>query len=459
MRKLQLGEYIIIVTIILITAQMNEVYAQGTQLSVIPASTTLQDIGLSFHVNITVSQVADLAGWEFKLYYPNWLLNGSNITEGPFLKTAGETAFLKVSFTDSYNATHGLVWAACSLYYQGPGASGSGTLATITFKTVSGGDGILHLADTDLIDSQMPSNHIPHSTNDGSVHVLVGIKDVAVKNIMFKKTVIGINYTYSSVKVTVKNEGSYGVSFDLSLNATQLLVGTISYSLFGSTSSGWGFTRDSMTSPGPTITVHKGDTIQLTLTSADAKIHNFFVDYDGDTMPSTGEPKSKDTCVPPYYDSTINCQFTANRTGTFTYYSQYDENVMYGTIVIQAPPTSTKEIGRQPVLLISGASKNVTFIWNTHDYLKGFYNLTAYAWPLQGETDISDNLLSCGTIKVTILGDINGDFKVDIKDVSLVGVNWQKTAPPAPPNVDINDDGKIDIKDVSIIGAHWQKDP
>jgi hypothetical protein len=63
---------------------------------------------------------------------------------------------------------------------------------------------------------------------------------------------------------------------------------------------------------------------------------------------------------------------------------------------------------------------------------------------------------------------IAADGKCDIKDVSVIGANWQATVDPstfvikndannARRRADINNDLKIDIKDVSIIGANWQK--
>lgn len=54
-------------------------------------------------------------------------------------------------------------------------------------------------------------------------------------------------------------------------------------------------------------------------------------------------------------------------------------------------------------------------------------------------------------------GDINGNGAVDVSDAALLGFYWQKTVPPAPPNVDINDDGIINISDAAIIGANWHK--
>lgn len=65
---------------------------------------------------------------------------------------------------------------------------------------------------------------------------------------------------------------------------------------------------------------------------------------------------------------------------------------------------------------------------------------------LEGEMDTTDSVFTFGTVKVTIPGDVNGDFYVNIKDASQIGIYWQQNSSPAPTNADINSDGVINIK-------------
>jgi len=106
--------------------------------------------------------------------------------------------------------------------------------------------------------------------------------------------------------------------------------------LFGHFSSGWGFAQNNIIRPGPIITVVKGDTVNLTLTSVDGIRHSFFVDYDGSGNPSVGEPLSPD-----FQTATVNYQFTADVAGSFTYYCQYHMSTMFGTFIVQAGPLDT----------------------------------------------------------------------------------------------------------------------
>lgn len=179
-----------------------------------------------FEINISISQVTDLAAWDFKLYYPSARLNATNLSEGSFLKQAGSTSLLIAQFTDNYNATHGRIWAACTLIGQGSGASGSGTLATITFKAIGGGQATLHLDETELLDSQMPPNHIVHTTTDGIVQVPA--VDIAVTSIRHSKTIAGQHWsTCIRINVTVQNQGVASATFNLSVYANAALIGLV----------------------------------------------------------------------------------------------------------------------------------------------------------------------------------------------------------------------------------------
>jgi hypothetical protein len=186
-------------------------------LSVAP-STVTASIGDTFSVNITVSNVEDLGGWEFKLYYLSSTLNGTNLTEGPFLKQGGSTYFNVVNFTDNYNSTHGIAWVACALLGAGPGVYGSGTLAVITFRAKQLGTSGLTLTDTYLSDSEP----IAHSTSNGIVHVLP--HDIALTNLILCKTVVGQGLTVK-VNVSILNQGNFTETFNVTVYANTDSVG------------------------------------------------------------------------------------------------------------------------------------------------------------------------------------------------------------------------------------------
>jgi hypothetical protein len=60
---------------------------------------------------------------------------------------------------------------------------------------------------------------------------------------------------------------------------------------------------------------------------------------------------------------------------------------------------------------------------------------------------------------ITIPGDVNGDYKVDLKDVFTVTKAYGSVAGDSryKSNLDINDEGKVDLKDYYITCKNYGK--
>jgi parallel beta-helix repeat protein len=112
----------------------------------------------------------------------------------------------------------------------------------------------------------------------------------------------------------------------------------------------------------------------------------------------------------------------------------------------------------QTITLTSRDSTTLTFQWNTTNLPKGNYTISAQISPVLGETDTSDNALTC-TLTITIPGDYTGDGTVNYDDVDLLRLSWQSHQGQANynPNVDFNMDGIVNIADVAAISLNWQK--
>jgi hypothetical protein len=84
--------------------------------------------------------------------------------------------------------------------------------------------------------------------------------------------------------------------------------------------------------------------------------------------------------------------------------------------------------------------------------------LSAYASLVPHETNVSNNNQRVN-ILIKIPGDVNGDRKVDLKDVFAVGKAFGAIAgdPRYNPNLDINGDGRIDLKDYFIACKNYGK--
>jgi len=108
------------------------------------------------------------------------------------------------------------------------------------------------------------------------------------------------------------------------------------------------------------------------------------------------------------------------------------------------------------------SSTTLTFTWNTTGFEKGNYTISAYAWPVPGETDTTDNTYINGIVKIVIPGDVNGDCIVDIFDLVLVASAYGSTPadPNWNPNADINGDNVVDIFDLVLVASHYgETDP
>jgi outer membrane protein assembly factor BamB len=134
---------------------------------------------------------------------------------------------------------------------------------------------------------------------------------------------------------------------------------------------------------------------------------------------------------------------------------------------------NTTEIKTQEATLSSGNVTTTTFMWNTIGFAKGNYATSAYVWPVPGESDTSENNFTGGSVSVTVLGDVDGDFKVDMGDISLLcgafgstigtdGNYWHKppcVLCPHSPNCDVDGNGKIDMGDIGAglddFGEHY----
>ena len=114
------------------------------------------------------------------------------------------------------------------------------------------------------------------------------------------------------------------------------------------------------------------------------------------------------------------------------------------------------------ITLPSGYTIIISFIWNTTGFAKGNYTISAYAHPVPSETDTSDNLLTDGWIILTILGDLNGDYKVDILDAIMLSKAFG-SCPGDPnwnPNADLVEDSIVDILDaIALAKTFGQEDP
>jgi thermitase len=114
------------------------------------------------------------------------------------------------------------------------------------------------------------------------------------------------------------------------------------------------------------------------------------------------------------------------------------------------------EIHTQTVTVEPKTTITMLFTWETQGLYMGTYNVTAVADRAPGEADTSDNVWT-GFMKITIPGDLNGDFNVGPADFALLSSAYGSTPskPKWNPNADINNDNRVGPADFALMSAHY----
>jgi nitrous oxidase accessory protein len=112
-------------------------------------------------------------------------------------------------------------------------------------------------------------------------------------------------------------------------------------------------------------------------------------------------------------------------------------------------------IGTQTVTppLAQGATRILTFNWNTTQAPPGNYIIKAQATPVTDELNTDNNNLTDGTVRInqSLIGDINGDGIVNDEDMTIIIQAYGSTSQ----NCDLNHDGIVDIRDILMLSKNY----
>jgi len=113
----------------------------GVRVAIEPSEVKDVSVGATFVVNVTVTDVNEVYGWQVNVTFSPQVLNVESTSEGPFMKQLNETVFMKkIENTRGY----ALISASFKPPYPASGASGNGLLCNITFSVKSSGSSSLH---------------------------------------------------------------------------------------------------------------------------------------------------------------------------------------------------------------------------------------------------------------------------------------------------------------------------
>ncbi len=186
LKKLSLST--ILIAMILLTFAMAftpKVKADGTVVSVEPATVDIAAVGQTQTVDITVTDVTNLYAYEMKIWYLSSIVNTTtgNVTRPagnfmePQLDPGNYYAGPKWLANNTQNATNGMIWVSYTLLAPEVGRNGSGILLRINFTGVQVGS-------TPIVLNNYPgtagpvnlANTVPepitHTATNGTINVI-----------------------------------------------------------------------------------------------------------------------------------------------------------------------------------------------------------------------------------------------------------------------------------------------
>jgi hypothetical protein len=390
-----------------------------TTISVSPSTVTV-NAGQNFRINVTISSVSDLYGWQFALNWSTSLLDLVNVTEGPFLKSSGNNTY----FNYNLNATAGSLIADCTLLGNVPGVSGSGVLATITFYVKNSGQCPLDFigSDVELYDSN--EQPISLQTTNGYGY-FVSPPNIAVTNLSISPLMV-LPGAIVNINVTVENQATVSENFNVTVYADSGIIGKKSVSLNSNLSKIIPFTWN-------TTGFGEGDyTISASSSSVPGEVNGENNTKVADT-PVTILYNGHDIAVisvkhnPVIYQGySTSINVTVKDYGIFT--ETFNTTIHVNILSIQTLNST----------LASGKSTQLTFAWNTTGFARDNYTIWAYASPVPGETNLANNNCTGGSVLITVVGDLGGgvppqfckcDGKVGGDDLALFLDCYHGTAP------------------------------
>jgi len=416
---------------------------------------------LEFTVAIVVEGITDLAGFDIQLEWNTTCLDyvGHSATvpvenfpppqePSPYGGILHEPI---LTLKNEVNQTAGTYWVAFATF-DGPSFNGSGTVFIMTFKVAhqpqqGEEDVTLHLHFTVTALSDPAPKPIPHDVYDGTVIIHAHkTHDVAITNITTPETVVGQNYT-TFINVTVENQGGYNENINITTYANTTTIDTLTNMIlaegnnttivFAWNTTGW---LNGNYTISATITPVSGETDTADNTYVDGVVTVISFAHDVAVVNVTA------------FKTIVGQEFFLSINVTVENQGGYNENI---NITTYANTTVIDTLAG--ISLNTGNSLTIIFTWDTTGWTKGNYTISTRVERVPGETDTADNTFADGLVLVTIPGDVDGDFDVDIYDVVKMcsAYGYGKGDPEYDPNCDTDSDGYVDIFDIVIACSHY----
>ncbi|MGD0029519.1 MAG: CARDB domain-containing protein [Candidatus Bathyarchaeia archaeon] len=398
----------------------------------------------TFYINITLANAANLGLCAFNLTYDPSIINWIGMD---VFRVQGQLPIATITL----NGNAGFL--RVSLNYSTPFTTDPPVpMLTMQFHVEAYGISLLNLTDTQLLDGN--SNPITHFELDGLFSNI--IRDVAVTNVVAATKWIYQGWS-DDISVTVKNLGNVSETFTASVYYNSSLIGVASIVSLAPNA------ETTTTIPWNTTGVPEGN---YTITGVASIVpyeynttNNVYVDGIVEVVTIIHDVAI--TNVTPantwaYHGNPLKINVTAANLGnvseTFNV-TAYADNDTIGTFSITNLPAN--------------AQMTITFVWNTTAaQLCHNYTISGVASPIPHEYNATNNVYVDGTVTMRLVGDVNGDGKVDGKDIAIIAKAFgaygpDKFYPGSPPSsnwnhdADINLDNVVDGRDIVLAAKNF----
>jgi PKD repeat protein len=398
-------------------------------------------------VNVTVGNVTNMYSYRFKLSYNTQMLTCIGAIVNIVQNQTNYTPIILINDREGY--------IDVNVTYNPPAKPITTTdplaLVTLYLRIDTVGSSTLHLYETKLLDPT--GQPITHVTEDGLIMTL--IRDVAITYVA-----PSTNWAYQgwTVDITVKakNRGNISESFDVKTYYNGSLIGTLpvvnlppstettlvfTWNTSGVQEGNYTIRAEATVVPyeyNTTNNILEDGTIQILTKIRDIAITNVVT--------------SRNWAFPGLpVNITITAENIGETTESFDIKVYYDNNLLLTHHITNMNPAS---------------KITLTFTWNTTGLTPcSSYTIKAEATPVPYEYNTTNNILVDGTVKIRILGDINGDNKVDFKDIGIAAKafgsypgheRWNPDADITGPKY-LTPDGTVDMRDIALISRNFGK--
>lgn len=420
----------------------------------------------TFHINVTIVDATDLNSFEFTLSFNSTILNALNVTLGDFFP--GNSTLVPSPWI---NNTEGTVHFGATLPEGEPPKSGNGTLAQIRFNVTGLGGTSLELSEIHLLDAY--SEALPYVSYNGYFNNVLLAKLYVNPPEVIDPTLVPPETFEVDINL-YDIEDMYGYEFNLTFNNDVLIclsatvhdvLNETNYLVDSSISNteGWIWIKVDYYSPATPITSHENITLATITFRVKAMgvsildLHDtHLTDPEDHEIPHEAEDGIfisliRDVAVTEitpevtsaYQSWLIYINVTVANKGNMT--EDFEVNVYYDNETIGTATIND---------LAPNENTTVTFNWDTESVPPCYnYTIKAEATPVPYEINLYDNFLDDGEIQIKLMGDIDGDGKIDLYDavaLSEAAGSWEGH-PRWKPEADLDRNKFIDIFDAVIL--------